>query len=332
VKRTLFRATGTLAMTLAVLVVSAAPAWADPAVPTNYESRVTGLNPSTNVADFEVIGGDSFLQVTVSPGHEVLIPGYFDEPYLRIDADGSVWLNEDSPASYINLDRYGDSGVPEGVDGEGEPRWVLVARDGRYAWHDHRTHWMSPDPPPVVSGGARQLVFPWQVPVIVDGGDTIIHGELIWVPSVSPIPGLLAGAIALLPLTAWKRGRPLVPSIVVGAAALLAGIVILAETLATPADARGFPVWAVYAAVAMISAGLALARSRSSPKTASRANLLAALTLLVWAVVAIEVLWLPILPSTLPTAVVRAGVGVVLWSAAGVIVLSVSDEVGRTGA
>ncbi|MDP2622973.1 MAG: hypothetical protein Q8Q29_04160, partial [Actinomycetota bacterium] len=60
-KRTLLRTTGTLAMTLAALVVSAAPAWADPAEPTNYESRVTGLTPSTNVAEFEVIGGDSFL-------------------------------------------------------------------------------------------------------------------------------------------------------------------------------------------------------------------------------------------------------------------------------
>ena len=329
VKRGLLSATGTLAMTLAVLVVSAAPAWADPAVPTNYESRVTGLTPSTNVAEFEVIGGDSFLQVTVSPGHEVLIPGYFDEPYVRIDADGSVWLNEDSPASYINLDRYGNADISEGVDGQDEPRWRLVGRDGRYAWHDHRTHWMSPDPPPVVSGGERQLVFPWELPVVVDGRETIIAGELIWVPSVSPIPGLLAGVIALLPLLAWKPGRSNVPALVAGSAALLAALIILAETFATPADARGFPVRIVYAGVALAAAVFALIRSRSRPAMASRATLFAALTLLVWAVAAIELLWLPILPSALSEGMVRGGVGLVLWATLGVIAVSVADEVRR---
>lgn len=25
-----------------------------------------------------------------------------------------------------------------------EPRWLEVADDGRYVWHDHRIHWMQP--------------------------------------------------------------------------------------------------------------------------------------------------------------------------------------------
>jgi hypothetical protein len=318
------------AATLVLLMAGAAPATADPAVPTNYQSTVTRITPNTNVAEFSVIGGDSFLQVTVQPGHEVEIPGYFDEPYLWIDRDGTVWLNQNSPAYYINLDRYGNADIPGDLDAEGEPRWVQVGSGGQYAWHDHRSHWMSPDPPPVVSRTERQLIFPWEVPVLVDGQETVVHGELIWVPSVSPVPAVLAGALGLLPLLAWKRGRPLVPAVVLGSAALLAGLVIVGEALATPVDARAFPTWIVYAIVALSAAVFAATRSTISPKTASRANLFGGLTLLVWAIVTLEVLWLPLLPSVLPTALARGGLGVILWASIGVSALSVADEVVQT--
>ena len=312
---------------VAILVSTASPAQADPAEPTNYQSTVLGLTPSTNVAVFEVVGGDSFLQVTVTPGHEVLVPGYFDEPYIRIDADGSVWLNEDSPAYYINFDRYGNAEIPDDVDGQGESRWVMVARHGTYAWHDHRSHWMSPDLPPVVSGDERQVVFPWEIPVVIDGRDTVIDGELSWIPSESPVPGLLAGVIALLPLAFWTRGRATLLLIVIAAASLVSASVILSEMMATPANARVFPVWIVYAVVALAAAGVGLTRARSRPRLASRLALFSALVLLVWTVAASDILWRPILPSVLPEIAARAFLGLVMWSAAGVAVLAVVDEV-----
>jgi hypothetical protein len=85
----------------------------------------------------------------------------------------------------------------------------------------------------------------------------------------------------------------------------------------------------VYAGVALAAAVFALIRSRSRPAMASRATLFAALTLLVWAVAAIELLWLPILPSALSEGMVRGGVGLVLWATLGVIAVSVADEVRR---
>jgi hypothetical protein len=311
----------------AILVSTASPALADPAEPTNYQSTVLGLTPSTNVAVFEVIGGDSFLQVTVTLGHEVLVPGYFDEPYIRVDADGSVWLNEDSPAYYINFDRYGNADIPDDADGQGEPRWVMVGSNGTYAWHDHRSHWMSPDLPPVVAGNERQVVFPWEIPVVIDGGDTVIRGELYWIPSESPVPGLLAGVIALLPLAFWQRERSGLLAIVVGAAALLSAAVIVTEMLATPAEGRVFPVWIVYAIVALGAAGVALVRSEVQPRLSVRLSLFAALVLLVWALAAMEILWRPIVPTELPVIAARAFTGIVLWGAAGVALLAIVDEV-----
>ena len=322
--RPVTRLSGLLATSLAVVVLTASPALADPAEPTNYQSTVLGMTPSTNVATFEVVGGDSFLQVTVSPGHEVLIPGYFDEPYIKIDVDGTVWLNEDSPAAYINLDRYGEADIPEGVDGQGEPAWKQVASNGVYAWHDHRSHWMSPDLPPAVSGDQRQVVFPWEIPVVIDGRDTVIEGELVWIPSDSPIPGILAGVIALLPLAFWQRGRGSLLAGVAGSAAVLAGVVILAEMVATPSAGRVFPVWVVYAIVALTATVVGLVRSG---RTTTRLALFGALVLLVWAVASMDVLWRPIVPSALPEIGARGLTGIVLWASLGVAALAVLDEV-----
>lgn len=318
------RVTGLVATSLAIVLLTASPAMADPAEPTNYQSTVLGMTPSTNVASFEVVGGDSFLQVTVSPGHEVLVPGYFDEPYIRIDPDGSVWLNEDSPAAYINRDRYGEADIPEGVDGQGDPQWTLVASDGVYAWHDHRSHWMSPDLPPAVSGDERQVVFPWEIPVVIDGRDTIVEGELVWIPSESPLPGILAGVIALLPLAFWQRGRGALLAGVAGGAAVLAGTVILAEMAASPSAGRVFPVWVVYPIVAAVAAGVGLARSG---RLTIRLALFASLVLLVWAAASLDVLWRPIVPSSLPEIAARGLTGVVLWASIGVASLAVVDEV-----
>lgn len=81
------------------ILLGTGTAAADVAVPTNYKSTVFDVDPAVPGATFTVVGGDAFMEVEVAEGHSVLVPGYFKEPYLRIDVDGSVWLNLDSPAS-----------------------------------------------------------------------------------------------------------------------------------------------------------------------------------------------------------------------------------------
>ena len=167
-----------LLCSLVLLVVTAAPALADPAKPSNYRSTIV-TQPHPDVA-VEIQGGDSFFVMEVAEGTEVVVPGYDDdedfsdweelEQYVRVLADGTVQLNRRSAAYYQNAARYGAS--PEGEVGpDVPPDWETVASDGRVAWHDHRIHWMSPVPPDSVdtSAGTPQDVQDFRVPVIVDG-------------------------------------------------------------------------------------------------------------------------------------------------------------------
>ncbi|MET0663722.1 MAG: hypothetical protein ABWZ42_11380, partial [Ilumatobacteraceae bacterium] len=43
------------------------PAFADPAGPTDYRSEVVSVDPSTADIGVEIIGGDSFVQLTAQP-------------------------------------------------------------------------------------------------------------------------------------------------------------------------------------------------------------------------------------------------------------------------
>jgi hypothetical protein len=113
------------------------PAHADPAGPTDYRSEVVSVDPPTPTVDVGILGGDSFVDLTVRPGTEVIVVGYQGEDYLWFRPDGTVWENRRSPSTYANAERYG-SDVPELASATAAPDWVRVGDGGRWAWHDHR--------------------------------------------------------------------------------------------------------------------------------------------------------------------------------------------------
>ena len=190
-----------LLLALGLLVLVAAPAAADPALPSNYDSRLTGGSPDERV-EVSVEGGDSFFVLRVEPGTEVLVPGYDNdedfsdwqdlETYLRVLPDGTVQLNRNSEAYYANADRFG-SAAPAGVGADAPPDWETVGSEGWVAWHDHRIHWMSPVPPDSVDTAAGGRVTEYAVPLVVDGELVVAEGTLDYVPERSwVLVGLLA--------------------------------------------------------------------------------------------------------------------------------------------
>ena len=96
----------------------------------DFDGRVTSVTPEVPGVTVRVLQfGDEF-EVVNTTGTDVEVPGYSDEPYLRIGPDG-VWRNSRSPATYLNLDRFGRADVPDSVDVDAEPDWVQVSTEPR---------------------------------------------------------------------------------------------------------------------------------------------------------------------------------------------------------
>ena len=255
-KRGLRRAAVLAPLVGIVLQLGAGPVTADPAVPTHYRSTVTEVVDAEGDPvdlDVEVLGGDTYLVVEVPAGVEVEVPGYDDEPYIRFGSDGEVEVNQRSPARWLNDARYGSAEVdlPPSADAEAPPDWGLVSRSGTYAWHDHRIHFMSPRLPPQVDSSLDEVqeVWPWEVPLIVDGAEVVIHGELAWVPGPGPVVPVLALIIATA--VAVLAARSVGPDPLIGVAALLTIALGVSSNLGLPPGADRLPALWVLPAVSI---------------------------------------------------------------------------------
>lgn len=200
----------------------------------DFDGRITSVSPEVPGVTVRILQfGDEF-EVVNTTGTDVEIPGYSDEPYLRIGPDG-VWRNSRSPATYLNLDRYGGADVPDSADADAEPEWVQVSTQSQYVWHDHRTHWMSEGqlPPQVAADPDRaHVVSRWVVPMSHGGTAIEVAGVLTWEPPPSPWvvwPAHLAlVAVAVAAGLLARDARPL------GGLLLLGGAAALVHALATP--------------------------------------------------------------------------------------------------
>jgi len=184
-----------------VALLTPAPALAHEGNP-NYRSEISGIAPATDGVTVEVLNRDDRLLLHNTSDRDVVILGYDDEPYARVLADGTVEVNTDSEAYYLNDDRFADVEVPAGVDGKGRPQWKEVGKTGRFEWHDHRAHWMGKGTPPQVEDpGVETKVFDWTVPIEVGEQRGAIAGTLHWTPLPGggpPLGAVFAGAALLI--------------------------------------------------------------------------------------------------------------------------------------
>ena len=173
-----------------------------------YVSRVEGITPPVPGVDARVLGRDDRLRVANATSSTVEIEGYEGEPYVRIGPNG-VFVNERSPALFLNVVRYPDQAfVPRSADAGAPPRWHKVSAGTSYVWHDHRIHWTGQKPPPGVQRAPdeRQTIRFWKVPAKVDGKPFSIIGVLLYIPPPGASDGgrtwwpyaLGAGVAALL--------------------------------------------------------------------------------------------------------------------------------------
>ena len=58
--------------------------------------------------------------------------------------------------------------MPASANARATPKWSVVARKGRYEFHDHRMHWMAKSVPQQVTDKAKRTkVVDWHVPLRV---------------------------------------------------------------------------------------------------------------------------------------------------------------------
>jgi hypothetical protein len=195
----------TLACTVAAAVLLfGAPAALAHQGNANYRSVVTKVTPAVSGVDVSVLNFDDRLLLHNTSGKDVLVLDYESKPYARVLADGTVEVNTNSEAYYLNEDRLGETAVPKDLGTE--PSWKHVSRSARFEWHDHRAHWMGKgDPPGLKDKDVRTKLDDWTVPVEIAGQNGSIAGTLTWVPSEKdPLPlaaiFALAGLIVALSL------------------------------------------------------------------------------------------------------------------------------------
>jgi hypothetical protein len=178
----------------------------------NFRSEIHGIDPPVDGLEAEILNYDADVVLTNDSGEMVIVEGYEGEPYLRFAPDGTVEANRNSPAYYLNADRYGDADVSASADPETNPDWETVAGTGEYQWHDHRSHYMSTSvPPQVADEGVRTEVFDYEIPLDVGGKPAAIDGTLFWVGStgtpVLPFVILAIAAIASIAVVIVVRRR-----------------------------------------------------------------------------------------------------------------------------
>jgi hypothetical protein len=320
------RLTAALAVAGLALVLTARPVAADPAGPTDYRSRVTAVTPAVDGVTVEIVGGDAFLRVVVARGHQVVVEGYRGEPYLRVGADGAVEENRNSPATLLNEDRYGQIDASH-LDPTAEAEWQRIDDDGEVAWHDHRIHWMSPDRGEGVEPGDPTPTSPWQVPLVVDGRAVVVTGTLTYVGSTPALPWLglglvLAGAALVI---GWPTRRSLLLALVaavVGAvAATIAG---WAEWSSQPEGVGASVAVAAVPIVGLVAAlGSVAGAAARKPALVAVGALASAAALVGWAVLRLDVLSHPVLPTDLAAGLDRASTVAALGLGAAAAVLAV---------
>ncbi len=217
------------AVALAACSLAAAhggPTGPRPGLP-GFKTTVTGLEPGIPGITVQVLGSDDRLRLRNRGRRKLLILGYSGEPYLRFEPSG-VYRNENSPNTYLDLDRFATGTVPDyatPANARRQPAWSHVSLESVWEWHDHRIHWRrrTPLPEPVRRApDAAHRIFGWAIPARVDGKPLSIRGRLDYSPPPAAESGgggrsLLIGGVAavtlLVGLGSWLalrrlHGRP----------------------------------------------------------------------------------------------------------------------------
>jgi hypothetical protein len=227
----------------------------------NYRTRILAVSPDVDGLSMRVIDAGGRLELTWRGQGDLIVDGYEGEPYLRVGDDG-VFTNVRSTATYLNQSRYATSSPPSMADNAAEPSWSRMSGGRTVRWHDHRSHWMSPQPPAAVAADpdTEQPVIPaWTITLTAGPTPVAISGDVTWVPPPSSLPwyaaAVVIGIAALAALhTRWWRTFA-------WATVGLLGVAMVAGLGLARAGGANLTFWPVAARVVVLAAAAALVLS-----------------------------------------------------------------------
>ena len=230
----------------------------DSVQPRDTVSVIESVTPALpDGVDVDIVGSDTFVRVR-SVGHDVMITGYQNEPYMHIKTTGDVFVNDGSQTTLINSNRYGNVDTSNFVESP-TPVWRKIGTNGTAMWHDHRVHWMSPkQPAPIDTAGT---VLEWKVSMSVDGVATTVAGTLFLREKASML-WWLAGFATLLcavVLSVRRRREFFVLSFLVSMVGVAIGLM---QYLGLPDGARITPMILMFSTGAAVVAAVSMFMQR----------------------------------------------------------------------
>jgi hypothetical protein len=230
----------------------------DSVQPRDTVSVIESVTPALpDGVDVDIVGSDTFVRVR-SVGHDVMITGYQNEPYMHIKTTGDVFVNDGSQTTLINSNRYGNVDTSNFVESP-TPVWRKIGTNGTAMWHDHRVHWMSPkQPAPIDTAGT---VLEWKVSMSVDGVATTVAGTLFLREKASML-WWLAGFATLLcavVLSVRRRREFFVLTFLVSMVGVAIGLM---QYLGLPDGARITPMILMFSTGAAVVAAVSMFMQR----------------------------------------------------------------------
>jgi hypothetical protein len=315
-----------LAGALVVTLASPASAHGTAQVPaTDYDVQVRSITPDVAGLRVRSVDDGNRVELDNDTEAEVLVLGYDNEPYLRVEPEG-VWRNRRSPATYWNRQQNQQvitSAPPTGYDASKPPVWERISDGHVVRWHDHRVHYQGSAP----SGGAR-TVLRWELPLRQAGHSVTVAGDVRYLPPPSPTPYLVYAALVAVVLCLGGRTKRWPTVLLVTLVLLLAGAALQligewgATTLSLPSRI-GEHVY-VFAGIALgLGALVWLVVRRTRPYDATPIALLAGVALLLASgLTGLPLLAHSLLPSTLPAGFVRVLVATTIGAGIAAVVIT----------
>src|SRR3954454_8918919 len=88
----------------------------------DFDGRVLAVTPAMPGVSVRVLSFGDELELVNAGDTEVQVPGYSDEPYLRI-GPGGAWRHRNSPATNITLSLSGNPTLPPHADPTAAADW-----------------------------------------------------------------------------------------------------------------------------------------------------------------------------------------------------------------